>query len=177
MFVFYLFFSSPSSQAAARTPGGGLRGAPGPACGRSCRRSRLSPRGSTAKRGQENGEKTLGNETMGNEFSLVETPGSRGRLGSGNEAPTPKKAVPTSAPSPPQVLFQPAFFPCCPGPFRFCGTNLLGKSSPNQTPASLAQHQCKPYIFHTSPPHIDTHTLPAAPSYSTTIYFTVYIPH
>lgn len=102
-------------------------------------------------------------------------PGSCGRRGAGKTTPSPTKIRPQSPPILiTRVLSQ--SFSSFPGPFRVCGTNPPGKrSSQTQTPASLTRHQRKLYILYTYPhytyTYIYTHTLPAALSYSTTIYF------
>lgn len=180
---FFLFFSSPSSQAAARTPGGGLRGGPGPACGLLPPLPAQPGRICRQRRGEKKkGGKVIGNETRGNEFSLVVTPGSRGKLGSGKEAPTPKKAVPEGRPGlspiPIPSPFPARFLSLLPRPIPFLWDKPPGKELPKpdssipRTASVRALHI--PYI---PAAHRHAHTLPAAPSYSTTIYFTVYIPH
>lgn len=181
---FFIFFPPLLPKLLPARPEGGCGEALAPHAG-SCRRSRLRPGGSAAKGGEKKKKKRgkiIGNETRGNEFSLVATPGSRGKLGSGKEAPTPKKAVPEGRPGlspiPIPSPFPARFLSLLPWPIPFLWDKPPGKELPKpdssipRTASVRALHI--PYI---PAAHRHAHTLPAAPSYSTTIYFTVYIPH
>lgn len=153
MIGFFYFFSSPSSQAAARTPRGGLWGGPGPACGLLPPLPAQPRRICRQRRGEKKrGGKVIGNETRGNEFSLVVTPGSRGKLGSGKEAPTPKKSRPRrpTRPQPhphPKSFSSPLSFPAAPA-----HSVSVGQTSWERAPQTRLQHP--------------SHSISASPTYS-----------
>lgn len=182
---FFLFFFLPFFPSCCPHARRGAAGRPwprmrAPAAAPGSAREDLPPKEGRKKKKKRG--KIIGNETRGNEFSLVATPGSRGKLGSGKEAPTPKKAVPEGRPGlspiPIPSPFPARFLSLLPRPIPFLWDKPPGKELPKpdssipRTASVRALHI--PYI---PAAHRHAHTLPAAPSYSTTIYFTVYIPH
>lgn len=120
-----------------------------PAAAPGSAREDLPPKEGRKKKG---GGKVIGNETRGNEFSLVVTPGSRGKLGSGKEAPTPKKSRPRrpTRPQPhphPKSFSSPLSFPAAPA-----HSVSVGQTSWERAPQTRLQHP--------------SHSISASPTYS-----------